>query len=67
MEEHLAAEAEPGRARMGIGIAAEEGRLKKTMQVLHTAGVPPSRGRIILPTIGCMTKSRVAETNSVNA
>ena len=23
------------------------------MQVLHTAGVPPSSGRIILPTIGC--------------
>ena len=37
------------------------------MQVLHTAGVPPSSGRIILPTIGCMTNSRVAPTNSVSA
>ncbi len=29
MEEHLGAEAEPGRARMGVGIAAEERRLKE--------------------------------------
>jgi hypothetical protein len=33
--------------------------------VLHTAGVPPRRGRIILPTMGCTTKRSVAPTNMV--
>jgi hypothetical protein len=37
------------------------------MHVFHTAGVPPSSGRIILPTIGCTTNSRAAPTNSVIA
>ena len=35
------------------------------MQVFHTAGVPPSSGRIILPTIGWTRNSSVAPTNSV--
>jgi hypothetical protein len=35
------------------------------MQVLHTAGVPPRSGRIILPTIGCTTNSNVALTKRV--
>ena len=37
------------------------------MHVLHTAGVPPRSGRIILPTIGCTTNSSVAPTNMVTA
>jgi hypothetical protein len=37
------------------------------MQVLQTAGVPPSRGRIILPTIGCMANRSVAPANNVSA
>src|SRR5205085_1297955 len=36
------------------------------MQVFHTAGDPPSRGRTILPTIGCTRNSRNALTNSVS-
>src|SRR5690348_5441989 len=37
------------------------------MQVFHTAGVPPSRGSIILPTISSRKKSRVALHKSVRA
>src|SRR5215470_5381861 len=37
------------------------------MHVLHTAGVPPSSGRIILPTIGCIANNSVAPTKSVTA
>lgn len=37
------------------------------MHVLHTAGVPPSSGRIILPTIGCITNRSVAPERSVSA
>jgi hypothetical protein len=37
------------------------------MHALHTAGVPPRRGRTILPIIGCTTKRSVALTNSVVA
>ncbi len=37
------------------------------MHVLHTAGVPPSSGRIILPTIGCMTNRSVAPVKRVSA
>ena len=35
------------------------------MHVFQTAGVPPSSGRIILPTIGWTRNKRVALTNSV--
>src|SRR4029077_12949721 len=35
------------------------------MHVFHTAGVPPSCGRIILPIIGCTRKRSVALTKSV--
>ena len=43
------------------------------MHVLHTAGVPPSSGSTILPTIGCTTnkspapRKMVAEYNSSTA
>src|SRR6516164_7333525 len=37
------------------------------MQVFHTAGVPPSSGRVILPTMGSTRNSRVALQNSVSA
>ena len=37
------------------------------MQVFHTAGVPPSLGRINLPTIGWTRKSSKALTNKVAA
>ena len=40
---------------------------KKTMQVFHTAGVPPRRGRIIFPIMGCTRNNSVALLNSVNA
>src|SRR5262249_26782611 len=40
---------------------------KKTMQVFQTAGVPPSRGRIILAMIGWTRNRRVALTKSVSA
>src|SRR5947207_9142934 len=40
---------------------------KKHMQVFHTLGEPPRRGRIILLTIGCTRNSRQAPTNSVAA
>src|SRR5262245_10197986 len=40
---------------------------KKTMQVLQTAGVPPKRGRTILPTIGCTRNKRNALTKRVAA
>ena len=36
------------------------------MQVFHTAGVPPSSGRIILPIIGWTRNSSEALTNSVS-
>src|SRR5438270_9391948 len=35
------------------------------MHVFHTAGVPPSSGRIIFPTIGWTRNRSVALTNSV--
>ncbi len=35
------------------------------MQVFHTAGVPPSSGRINLPTMGCTMKSKRALVNRV--
>ncbi|MGH7801055.1 MAG: hypothetical protein ACREOW_10585 [Thermodesulfobacteriota bacterium] len=35
------------------------------MQVLHTAGVPPIRGRIIFPIIGWTKNNRKALTKSV--
>jgi hypothetical protein len=37
------------------------------MQVFHTAGVPPRRGRIIFPIMGCTRNNSVALLNSVNA
>src|SRR5215204_3115904 len=39
------------------------------MQVVHTAGLPPSSGRTILPNIGSTTNNRAAlrKTASVNA
>src|SRR5439155_13598615 len=37
------------------------------MQVFHTWGVPPSLGKIILPTMGWTRKSKNALTNSVMA
>src|SRR5438874_10205314 len=37
------------------------------MQVFHTAGVPPSLGRIILAIIGWTRNKSVALTNSVTA
>src|SRR6185312_6443001 len=40
---------------------------KKTMQAFHTAGLPPSSGRIIFPTIGWTMNSSDALTNSVTA
>src|SRR5579885_1905346 len=40
---------------------------KKTMQVFHTAGDPPSIGRIILPIIGSMRNSRSALAKRVDA
>ena len=39
----------------------------KHMQVFHTLGEPPRRGRIILLTIGCTRNNRQAPTNSVAA
>src|SRR2546423_765885 len=39
---------------------------KKTMQVFHTSGVPPSNGRIILPIIGWTRNSKGALGNSVS-
>src|SRR5262249_54347119 len=38
---------------------------KNTMQVFHTAGVPPSSGRIIFPTIGWSKNRSAALKNSV--
>src|SRR6185312_5076809 len=40
---------------------------KKTMQAFHTAGLPPSSGRIIFPTIGWTMNNSDALTNSVTA
>ena len=37
------------------------------MHVFHTAGVPPRRGKIILPTIGCTKNKSPALMNKVNA
>src|SRR5947207_1316970 len=37
------------------------------MQVFQTAGVPPSSGSTILPTIGCTKNSRKALVNRVRA
>ena len=37
------------------------------MHVFHAAGLPPSVGRIILPTIGWTMNNRLALTNSVTA
>ena len=35
------------------------------MHVLHTAGVPPSSGSTILPTIGCTTNNSPAPRKMV--
>ncbi len=37
------------------------------MQVFQTWGVPPRRGKIILPIMGCRTKSKKALPNKVTA
>jgi hypothetical protein len=50
-----------------VGIAAQQRHWKKSMHVVHTAGVPPNHGRIRLPIIGCTRNRRNALRNVVAA
>ena len=65
--EQPGAEAQPPRDAWAYAYPASRAAWKKTMHVFHTAGVPPSSGRIICAIIGWTTNSSEALTKSVNA
>ena len=50
-----------------VEVTGEKHGLEETMQAFHTAGLPPSSGRIIFPTIGWTMNNSDALTNSVTA